>query len=553
MTGRLSEGIRLQRQGKLAEAEAMYRAVLGQTPDDAPALHYMGLVHYQAGRLEAAEGFMTRSLAIDSTCANTWNDLGVVKLKRNDPEDSMRHFARALALNDRHSDATSNMAAALKQLHRFDKANVFLRRMVDLRPDSAEATRNLADGLFYAGAVAEAIQSYQESIRLDSRCIAARLGLAEACEAAGDFKQAKFQYVAVVRQEPDNPLALAKLLRLRGGATDPAWAAKAEQLVGRPDTDSAVQARLNIALGFYYDKIGDFDAAFGRLKSARDEQANRYPFDSDGYSRAIDALIETVSKKFFETAETSGVSSDRPIFIVGMPRSGTTLPEQVLASHSGVAAGGELSALPAASHRVAELSLGHQPYPYGLKSTSAAALQKLAAGYLEQVDKIDPTSHRVTDKLPFNFMHLGLIPLMFPRATIVHCRRQPLDNCVSCYFTSFAEEIQFTNDLYRLGRYYADYDRLMKHWGSVLPIPILDLQYEDLVNDTESAVRNLLLHCGLPWEEACLRFYQTERGIRTPSRWQVRQPIYRHSVARWRNYEQHLEPLKRGLGPALSE
>jgi tetratricopeptide (TPR) repeat protein len=456
-------------------------------------------------------------------------------------------------LNDRHADATGNMAAALKQLRRFDKANVFLRRMVDLRPDSAEAMRNLADGLLYAGAVAEAIRSYQESIRLDPRCISARLGLAEACEAAGDFKQAKFQYVAVLRQEPDSPLALAKLLRLRGGATDPAWAAKAEELVGRPDTDSSAQARLNIALGYYYDKIGHFDSAFGRLKSARDEQANRYPFDSDGYSRAIDVLIETLTKDFFQMAETSGVSSDRPLFIVGMPRSGTTLTEQILASHSGVAAGGELSALPSASHRVAELSLGHQPYPFGLKCTSATALQKLAAGYLEQVEKIDPTGRRVTDKLPFNFMHLGLIPLLFPRATIVHCRRQPLDNCVSCYFTSFAEEIQFTNDLYRLGRYYADYDRLMKHWKSVLPIPILDLQYEDLVNDTESAVRGLLFHCGLPWEEACLKFYQTERGIRTPSRWQVRQPIYGNSVARWRHYEKHLEPLKRGLGAARSE
>jgi hypothetical protein len=158
----------------------------------------------------------------------------------------------------------------------------------------------------------------------------------------------------------------------------------------------------------------------------------------------------------------------------------------------------------------------------------------------------------VTDKLPFNFMHLGLIPLIFPNATIVHCRRDPLDNCMSCYFTSFSEEIQFTNDLGRLGSYNANYHRLMEHWKDVLPIRIFDLRYEDLISNTELTIRNLLLHCDLDWEDACLKFYLTERGIRTPSRWQVRQPIYRNSVARWRNYQQHLDPLKRALGPGVA-
>ena len=553
MSSQLDQGISLQRQGRLAEAETLYRAILGKNPDDAPALHYLGLVNYQTGRIEAADALMSRSLEIDHSCANTWNDLGTVKLKGGKPEESLRHFSRALELNDRHTDAMNNMAAALNQLHLFDKALLPLRRLARLRPSSAGVMRNLADALYRAGAVAESLAAYHEALRLDPGSKAARLGMAEACEAAGKFKQAKMHYLAVLRREPDNSLALSKALQMREGDTDPEWAARAERLAESNDADPAVKVRLNIGLGYYYDRIGSYDTAFGRLKLARDEQAQRHPFDSAGYSRAIDTLIEVFTKDFFQSAETSGIESSRPIFIVGMPRSGTTLTEQVLATHSRVAAGGELSALPAASYRILELSAERQPYPHGLKSVSAASLAALATQYLEQLDKLDTGGRTVTDKLPFNFMHLGLIPLIFPNARIVHCRRDPMDNCMSCYFTSFAEEIQFTNDLGRLGAYYADYHRLMKHWKEVLPIRIFDLRYEDLVSDTETAIRELLRYCDLDWEEACLKFYRTERGIRTPSRWQVRQPIYRHSVARWRHYERYLEPLRQGLGAALSQ
>jgi tetratricopeptide (TPR) repeat protein len=553
MSPQLDEGISLQRQGRLAEAEALYRAILGKTPDDAPTLHYLGLVNYQAGKIEAADAFMSRSLEIDRSCANTWNDLGAVKLKAGKPEESLRHFTRALELNDRHTDAMNNMAAALNQLHLFDKALVPLRRLAYVRPGSAAVMRNLADTLYHAGAVAKAVEAYHEALRLDPEAEAARLGMAEACEASGKFKQAKMHYLAVLRRDPDNSLALSKALQMREGKTDPAWVASAERLVERDDAETAVTVRLNIGLAYYYDRIGSYDTAFQRLKAARDEQAQRQPFDSGGYSSAIDTLIEVLSKDFFKSAETSGIESDRPIFIVGMPRSGTTLTEQILASHSRVAPGGELSALPAASYRILDLSADREPYPHGLKTVGAASLATLATQYLEQLDKLDTGGRRVTDKLPFNFMHLGLIPLLFPNARIIHCRRDPMDNCMSCYFTSFSEEIQFTNDLGRLGAYYADYHRLMKHWKQVLPIRVFDLRYEDLVSNTETAIRELLSYCDLDWDDACLKFYQVERGVRTPSRWQVRQPIYRNSVARWRNYERYLEPLKQGLGAALSE
>ena len=309
--------------------------------------------------------------------------------------------------------------------------------------------------------------------------------------------------------------------------------------------------RLNVALGYYYDRVQQFDEAFRRLQLGYDAQSRRDPFDADGYTRAINRLIETLTEEFYATAPSSGVDSSRPIFIVGMPRSGTTLTEQILASHSQVAAGGELSSLLKTSYQIGELSNTREPYPRGLLAIDEAALEKMADSYLAQLDAVSKTAGHVTDKLPFNFMHLGVIALLFPNARIVHCRRHPIDNCLSCYFTSFAEQIGFANRLDTLARYYVDYDRLMRHWKRVLPIDIFELQYEDLVTDTEDRIRALLTYCGLDWEDACLAFDKTERGIRTPSRWQVRQPIYRKSVARWRHYEKQLEPLIRALQPVL--
>jgi len=180
-------------------------------------------------------------------------------------------------------------------------------------------------------------------------------------------------------------------------------------------------------------------------------------------------------------------------------------------------------------------------------------LGQMAQRYLEKLDDISTDAARVTDKMPFNFMHLGLIVGLFPDAKIIHCRRNALDTCVSCFFTSFSESLQFAGDLETLGSYYLDYREMMRHWRAALPVKFLEVDYERVVADTRSSVGELLAFCEVEWEEACLQFHRTERGVRTPSRWQVRQPIYGHSVGRWRHYEKHLQPLVEILSPALRE
>lgn len=550
---KIREGIALQRQGRLDAAAEVYVQLLEAQPDHAPALHYLGLARFQQGRLPEAERLIGRSLQLEPNNANAWSDLGMTRIRADTPEKSLQSLENALALAPEHPDALNNMAQALRRLGRFEQARPLLERLVALRPGSGGAHYALADTKYKSNDVSGAIESYQTAIRLDPDDRRARTGLGDAYESAGRFKEAKMQYLAALRREPDAVLPLARLLQLREGKVDAQLVTNAAALADSDQVPEEGRIRLNIALAYFYDREEQYEEAFRRLRAGYDAQSRHQPFDADGFTRAIDSLIGTLTEDFYASAPRSGVASERPIFIVGMPRSGTTLTEQILASHSRVAAGGELSMLLKTSYQISDLSSSREPYPRGLLSIDTPALRKMAERYLEHLASISRTADRVTDKLPFNFMHLGVIALLFPNARIVHCRRQPIDNCLSCYFTSFARQIRFANRLDTLGRYYVDYHRLMRHWQSVLPIEIFELQYEDLVSDTEDQIRALLEYCGLDWEDACLAFNETERGVRTPSRWQVRQPIYRKSVARWRNYEQQLEPLIRILTPVLDE
>ena len=546
------DGTALQWMGRLKDAQQLYRERLAAAPNDAEALHYLGLVHYQLGNLEAAEPLIARSLTIAPARVNALNDLGVIKLKKAQREEAIQLFARALSLNKNHTDALNNMGEALKQLHRFDQASVILRRLACLKPNSSEVMRSLAEAFYGSHNTTAALDRYHEAIRLDPENRRARLALADLCEDMGKYKQARMQYDAVLRRDPQNPIALSKVLQLPGGATPPEWVQSAQRVAAEA-SDQAVRTRLNIGLARYHDREGHYERAFDYLTLAHAHDTRARPFDAAGYTRAVDALLEALPGEFFRQAATSGVQSDRPIFIIGMPRSGTTLAEQILCSHSRVAAGGELVALPNASSQIFDLSPQRRPYPWGLQDLDAEQLATLAREYLERLDKLYPDGRKVTDKLPFNFMHVGVIALLFPKSKIVHCRRDPRDTCLSCYFTSFADENQFANDLVTLGRYYADYHRLMEHWRSAFPGRIFDLQYEGLIANPEPTIRNLLRYCELEWEESCLSFHETQRDIRTPSRWQVRRPIYRESVERWRNYAKHLGPLEQALGTRLLE
>jgi hypothetical protein len=251
---------------------------------------------------------------------------------------------------------------------------------------------------------------------------------------------------------------------------------------------------------------------------------------------------------FAERRGVFGSPSDVPVFIVGMQRSGTTLTEQIAASHPQVYGAGELEHI----RRIAGMIKIGRPESTVRQLTSADSLA-LAGDYLRKVREIGGDALRIVDKMPHNFQYLGLIAILFPKARIIHCTRDPMDNCVSCFTQSFTGHHGYNTDLRQLGLYYREYRRLMDHWRRVLPIPMLEIDYEEMVADQETQSRRLIDFLGLDWDPACLNFHETDRSVQTASRWQVRQPIYKTSVKRWKDYEKHLGPLKKALGELAAE
>jgi hypothetical protein len=289
-----------------------------------------------------------------------------------------------------------------------------------------------------------------------------------------------------------------------------------------------------------------FDDAFEHFRQAN--ELSGAAFDSKRGVAATDRLIDTFSADFLAGRSGFGDPSERPIFIVGMPRSGTTLTEQIVASHPKICGAGELETMFHMVDAVPGLAGANKRYPECVRDLTQASARDLARRYLVELNRYSRTAVRITDKMPHNFDKLGLISLMFPRARIIHCRRDPIDTCLSCFMHEFHKQHTYNCDLASLGLYYREYERLMAHWRTALPIALFELRYEDLVADQEAVSRALIEFCGLPWDDRCLEFHRADRSVQTPSAWQVRQPIYTKSVERWRKYQRHLGPLIEVLG-----
>ena len=542
------------RGGDVAGAIAMYRALLKASPNHADTLHYLGLAYLQSGDLRQAETFLLQALSLDPNSANTVCDCATLRLQQKRYEEALLLFDKALELNPNHADALNNLGETLIEMGRPRAALPFFERLALIRTTSPQPLRRVAEMHYKLGDIEAAIQHFQRAITLDPDDKVARISLGDAYESAGKFKQARMQYLAVLSRSLDSPIALARLLQLREGSVDADLLAKARQLADSEGTQADARIRLSIGLAHYLDRHEAYDDAFRYLKLGNDQRRVQHPYDSDGFSRAVDALIEVFTPALFQSQSFAPEArSERPIFIVGMPRSGTTLTEQILASHPAVAPGGELSTILHIVRQVGKLAGTGRQYPHGVPALGATQMAELRNIYLARLDQLSTSAVRVTDKLPFNFMHLGLIALLFPAGKIIHCSRHPLDTCLSCYFTGFAQEIGFASDLRSLGRYYLDYRKLMAHWRAVLPIPMLEVRYEEMVADLRPAVQSMLDYCGLDWNDACMEFHTTDRGVRTPSRWQVRQRLYDSSVGRWKHYERHLQPLHDLLAPTLTQ
>jgi len=505
-------GVILQELGRLEDALAAADRAIHLAPGSADALLLRGGVLTAMKRHDEAQACLERALALAPGEAEGWNLMGNLHMARQDHALALNCYDRATGLNPDHAEAHGNRGVALRELG---------------RPD-------------------EAARSFARALELKPRAVAARTGLAKLALEQGRFSEAQSRFHEVLEDDPGNVECLAGLAETRSfKAGDPLFTRLSARLAD-PGLDGDARSLLHHALGKISNDAGLYDQAMAEFASSKVQTGQRFNLLS--HVACYEALEKLFTSQFFADREGFGLTDERPVFVVGMPRSGTTLTEQILASHGKVQGLGELQDLPRLSRRIG----GGLDNPGGFASALAVLApeesRRLAAIYLEAYAGTDAGTLRVVDKRPHNYELLGLIALLFPRARIIHCRRNAVDNCLSMYMQFFSEGHGYNRDLATLGHYYRAYEDLMSHWRAVLPLEIHDCTYEELVDDVEATARTLIAFLGLEWDPNCLQFHQQERQVRTPSMWQVRQPVYRSSVERWRRYEQHLGPLNAALG-----
>lgn len=568
-----------------AKAGATARKILSDDADVAGAWTVLGLAENGMGRFERALDAFARSLSIAPSDPWTYNSLGVVLMRHGRDKQAVAAFTRALAADPEHRDSRLNIGVLLARMDFPDAAEEHLRQAAEFEPPSAEANYQLGLLLCKSGRRDEGRQFYRRAVEADPAHVAAGTALAVQLQQQGLANEAERQLKAILEIAPDNAAVLAALgavyedlgdaesaigAYLRALEVDPGhetslsriivlnpgdpahFEQMAQELLEHERVPDQQKVRLAFALGKSFERQERYAEAFAHMRIANELQKKELPaFDPVKHQQLVSSIMASFDQAFFADREAYGDRNARPIFIVGMPRSGTTLAEQIIASHPDVDGAGEQQFFLKLS---AELSqgTGTDNYPAAATRFSADDVARRAADYLLSLAPFRHQGTRTTDKMPVNFLHIGLIALLFPGASVINCRRDPLDVVLSCYKEGFHRETRFTTDLVWLAAFYNEYERLMDHWRHVLPMPILDVQYEDHVQNFDTGVARILDHCGLSWDERCLRFFETERTVGTPSRWQVRQPVYATSVGKWRNYRAELEPVIDKLAPFRS-
>ena len=511
------QAVTLHQAKRFAEAERLYLEVLGIDPANFTAQHLLGVIRHQQGRSNEALELIGAALQINPDFPAALSNYGLVLKTLGRMDEALQFYARALDLNSSFVEAWNNQGIAFCDMNRFDEALASYDKALDINPAYAQALGNRARVLQYLGKLEEAAATYADALAMDPTMTNVMLDYADA-----------------IKVTPDNPhLKTMEVMRHSG--------------VELSDQDVI---HLDFALGKAHEDLGNHERSFRHLLSGNALKRSRIYYDEAATLGFFDRIEEIFTEKRMREKESlgGGNPSPAPIFIVGMMRSGSTLVEQILASHPRVHGAGELPDLSRIVNSVRTPDGNPYTYPEFGTHLDARAIGQFGTHYLNEVRRLAPDAPFITDKMPSNYHFAGLIHLALPNARIIHTVRDPVDNCISCFSKLFIEEQNYTYDLAELGRYYRHYEKLMTHWKKILPPGrILDVRYEDLVNDFEAQSRRILEHCGLDWDPRCLQFHKTQRPVRTASVSQVRQPIYQNAVGRARGYEKFLGPLKAAL------
>ncbi len=505
----MAQANRCMAQGDYSEAIGLYEDLISSAPRDAVALNNLGAALSRLGRYKEAE----------------------------------EHFRRATELKPDYSEAYSNLGTVLRWRGFFAESHDALRRAVKLNPKNTDARVNLGMCLALANRTRDARAHFAKVLKAAPRNADALFGMALVDKSEGRFEASRTMLDRVLEVRPDMPSAWASLASVRRmTSADSAWQKRAEEIASGAKMPPIEKAELRFAIGKYHDDVGNYDRAFESYQRANELlKTIADPYDREAHKKFVDEAIGFYKPDI--AADEDANASDVPVLVVGMPRSGTSLVEQIIASHPDARGAGEMDFWSQVMHR--EASAIREG---GLDESTRTSV---AHEYLRILRHRVGDALRIVDKATVNSDYLGLIHSIFRNARIVYMQRDPIDTCLSCYFQNFPVSLNFTLDLGDLSHYYQEHHRLMNHWRRVLPRErLLEVSYAGLVRDPNGWTRKILDFLGLPWDDRCLNFQTTARPVVTASSWQVRQKIYGTSVQRWRNYERYLGPLLKLRGNA---
>ncbi len=505
--------------GDSKPAEDIYRRILTRDPNHVEAARLLAKIAVENKRYSDAEVYLRHAAAIAPDYVRLWVDL----------------------------------ANVLRESSQLDEASEIASKVLDLAPDMADSHMLYAGVLGLMGRHADAIASYEDALKLTPDRPGALCSMAHLLKTVGQQDKAIAAYRQCIDVKADHAEAYWSLANLKTFQFSESEIRTMSALLDDEALEDDSRVKFHNALGLAMELREDYETAFSHYQQCNSLRRKSETYDPVELETSHDRSIEVFNKEFLQKNASFGNPDESPIFVVGLPRSGSTLIEQILASHSMVDGTHELPDLMSIVKDIRRPNKPKAKFPYTIQNLSADAWYQVGKDYIESTKKYRAGAVHFVDKNPNNFMFIGLLRLALPNAKIIDARRHPLDSCFGSYKQLFAAGQPFTYDLVELGEYYLQYSRLMEHWHSVAPGYVLEVHYEHVVADLETQVRRILDFCGLAFEEGCLRFHETDRAVKTASSEQVRQPIYSRSVNLWRNYENNLDDLIDVLKPLLDD
>ena len=577
------QGRMLHQEGKLSSAERAYKKAIKINQNFVEAHNNLGNVLLDRGRLKEAFNAYQKALKLLPDHPMLLNNIGNVLQLQGENEKALSWLDKTISQDPGNADAHNNLGNALWSLGKNPEAVAAYKRALELNPNLADSYRSLGFVLLELEELSEAIDCFNRALKINPADKDAYEGLGRAQSEQGNLDHAVSAYHKAIAIDPANAeyyrklgkafsdhgeieeavSALRKALEINPGYAEVYLALSKnrkfteydddiramESLFSKKGIPDENNIQLAFALGKAYEDLGNFDKSMEFVIKAAGLKRNSYDYSIFESQEQFDRIKEVFSRDFFSNHRDSGDPDRTPVFILGMPRSGTSLVEQILASHPDVYGAGELKDLGKvlASIRTSDQEKQTAIIPQGLLELDTSAFAELGKQYIARIRGYSTNAKFITDKMPNNFLRIGFIRTILPNARVIHCTRDPMDNCLSIFKTHLKHSHGYANNMSELGQYYRMYLELMDYWRATLPGVVYDQSYEELVGSQEEQVSKLLQYCGLDWNDACLDFHKTRRKVQTASNAQVRRPIYSDSVQLWTRYEKQLEPLRAAI------